>query len=102
MSETMNPAEREEYYEFFLKKWGADSQKKMAVEEMSELTKEICKSWREDLGDNTREIREEIADTLNMVEQLRYLYGFDEVEKIRDEKLKKCMDKATKNNGSAK
>lgn len=47
--------------------WGEDSQMKMLLEEMSELQKEICKSWRG--ADNVDHIAEEIADVEIMLDQ---------------------------------
>ena len=35
-----------EEYELFLKEWGQESQERMAIEEMSELIKELCKKIR--------------------------------------------------------
>ena len=93
----MTQAEREKIYQQFVDVCGVDSQKKMAIEEMSELTKELCKSWRcegaEAIEANTRNIQEEIADTLNMTEQLKRIYGAEEIERIRDEKLQKYAGK---------
>ena len=48
----------------------------MAVEEMSELTKEICKIWR---GKIDREaLADEIADVTSMLEQLRLIYNVND------------------------
>ena len=52
--------------------YGADLQKQVAIEEMSELTKEICKDFR---GKGNREnILEEIADVTIMLSQLLIMY----------------------------
>lgn len=69
--------ERKEVYLRALHKWGAQNQTMIAVEEMSELTKEICKLHRgkkelEDLAD-------EIADVTIMMEQLRLIYGVNDL-----------------------
>jgi len=59
-------------YRAALDKWGADAQTAMCVQEMSELTKELCK-WK--LGkDNFNEIAEEIADVEIMLEQMKLLH----------------------------
>ena len=58
--------------------YGADLQKQVAIEEMSELTKEICKDFR---GKGNREhILEEIADVQIMLYQLMAMYNISELE----------------------
>ena len=90
-------------YEKFLKAWGEESQERMAIEEMSELIKELCKKIRlerDDFSENNEEklaktiecIKEESADVLNMAEQLEFYYGADEIEKIREEKMKRTLE----------
>ena len=87
-------------YEKFLKAWGQESQERMAIEEMSELIKELCKKIRlerDDFSENNEEnlsktiknVKEEIADVLNMAEQLEFYYGATEIEKIREEKMER-------------
>ena len=52
--------------------YGADLQKQVAIEEMAELTKEICKDFR---GKGNREhILEEIADVKITLSQLLIMY----------------------------
>ncbi len=70
-----------------IKTYGNDAQKKMALEEMSELQKEICKNWRG--KDNYDEIAEEIADVEIMLDQLKMIYGISErqVLKFRNDKV---------------
>ena len=81
-------------YEGFLKKYGPQPQYVQCIEEMSELTKELCKLERFKGTDTECEviesIKEEIADVLNMVEQLQYIFGADEIEIIRTKKIDKC------------
>ena len=90
-------------YEKFLEAWGQESQERMAIEEMSELTKELCKKIRlerDDFSENNEEklaktienVKEEIADVLNMAEQLEIYYGVTEIEKIREEKMKRTFE----------
>ena len=58
--------------------YGADLQKQVAIEEMSELTKEICKDFR---GKANREnIVEEIADVQIMLYQLMAMYNISDTE----------------------
>ena len=52
--------------------FGEEYQEEVAVEEMAELTKEICKNWRG--KDNRAAIAEEIADVTIMLEQLRIIF----------------------------
>lgn len=67
-------------------KYGVDAQTKMVLEEMSELQKEICKSWRG--KENTGNIAEEIADVEIMLDQLKMMLDIEvEVEQYRHEKL---------------
>jgi len=47
----------------------------MAIEEMSELTKELCKYFR--YGNNEKEIAEEIADVKIMLTQLEMIFDVD-------------------------
>lgn len=63
-------------YEDAIALWGAENQEKMVVEEMSELTKEICKHWRG--RDNLDAIADEIADVTIMLEQLRMIYNLND------------------------
>ena len=65
--------------------------------------KELCKKIRlerDDFSENNEEklaktiecVKEEIADVLNMAEQLEFYYGADEIEKIREEKMKRTLE----------
>ena len=80
-----------EVYKDFLDKYGMWSQCMQCIEEMSELTKELCKLNRYkdvlDKADMMVAIREEIADVLNMVEQLQYIFGAEEIDNIRLQKI---------------
>lgn len=91
-----------EGYQKFLDAWGQEAQERMAIEEMSELTKELCKKirlMRDDFAENNNEklqrtiehVKEEIADVLNMAEQLEIYFGEEEIEKIREEKMKRTL-----------
>lgn len=58
--------------------YGADLQKQVAIEEMSELTKEICKDFR---GKANREnIIEQIAGVQIMLYQLMAMYNISDTE----------------------
>ena len=72
----INYEERKKVYQAALGKWGADLQTMMAVEEMSELTKEICKIKRGKMDLDA--LADEIADVTIMLEQLREIYGLND------------------------
>jgi NTP pyrophosphatase (non-canonical NTP hydrolase) len=64
----------------------------IAIEEMSELTKEICKYIRG--NDNLNDIVEEIADVQIMVEQLISLFGIEsKVNEMIDYKMLRQMQR---------
>ena len=73
----INYEDRKKVYQAALRKWGADLQTMMAVEEMSELTKEICKIKRGKMDLDA--LADEIADVTIMLEQLREIYGLNDV-----------------------
>ena len=72
----INYEDRKKVYQAALNKWGVDLQTMMAVEEMSELTKEICKIKRGKMDMNA--LADEIADVTIMLEQLREIYGLND------------------------
>ena len=57
--------------------FGKDMQLNVAVEEFSELTKEICKHKRG--ADNKQNIIEEMADCYIMLEQMKIMFGVSDV-----------------------
>ena len=66
--------------------YGKEHQVLIAIEEMSELTKELCKYFRR--YDRKKEIIEEVADAQIMLEQLIELFGINnEVDRMIDYKL---------------
>lgn len=70
--------------------YGEESQMKMMIEEMSELTKELCKLFRRE-GD-TGHILEEMADVQIMLEQMRMIFGdTSEQEKAKVERLERRL-----------
>ena len=72
----INYEDRKKVYQAALRKWGVDLQTMMAVEEMSELTKEICKIKRGKMDLDA--LADEIADVTIMLEQLRGIYGLND------------------------
>ena len=66
--------------------YGADLQKQVAIEEMAELTKEICKDFR---GKGNREhIIEEMADVCIMLDQLMIIYDIKTNEMLDEIDIK--------------
>ncbi len=91
-------------YDKFIEVWGEESQIQMCIEEMSELTKELCKLIRyqkrpkskendKDIEEIKKHIIEETADVLNCTEQVKRIFGEKEVEKIREEKMKRTLER---------
>lgn len=84
-------------YQTFIDRYGINSQLLMCIEEMSELTKELCKFNRYKDTDKEPQIlnniKEEIADVLNMTEELSYYFGAEEIEKIRKSKIERALKK---------
>ena len=70
-----------------VKHFGYDSQTMVAIEEMAELQKELCKHSRG--RSNFYQIAEEIADVLIMMEQMIILH--DCREAVEDWKFAKLM-----------
>jgi len=73
--------------------WGEDLQLRMAIEEMSELTQEICKLSRYETCNYPQiiqRIAEEVADVEIMLEQIKVMFNiFDEVYQFRNKKLER-------------
>lgn len=69
-----------------IERYGAKSQINMAIEEMSELTKELCKHLRG--RENRNHISEEIADVAIMLQQLVTIFDCEkDVERWGDKKI---------------
>lgn len=62
----------QEIYKAAIDKYGANQQMMVAIEEMAELTKELCKNIRG--RKNKENIAEEIADVQIMLEQMKLLH----------------------------
>lgn len=77
MKKTLNQA---------IEMYGVDMQLNIAIEELSELTKEICKYKRG--ADNIENITEEMADCYIMLKQLELIFQID-VTAINNEMNKK-------------
>ena len=77
--------------------YGKDMQLTVAVEELSELIKEICKHKRG--ADNRDAIIEELADCYIMLEQMIIIFGItdDELYDKYEEKLDRLEDRLSTN-----
>ena len=84
-----------EIYAAALDKYGPAAQFIVALEELSELSKELAKCLRENPSDPGKaarrpQVAEEIADVRNMLAQVEYIMGLETVvEDIRVDKLRR-------------
>ena len=86
--------ERQEIYKQAIAQYGVEPQRKMAIEEMAELTNALMKF---DRGRNTVEdIVEEIADVTIMMQQLAIIYGQNAVDLQIDYKTARLAKRLNK------
>ena len=87
-----------EIYKQAIETYGVRAQKLMAIEEMSELTKEICKDFRGKL--NREHLIEEMADVTIMLDQMLLLYKIsgEEVGLMRIKKVERLKERLEKQN----
>ena len=71
----MKKEEREQIYQEAWTKYGPRMQLTVAIEEMSELQKEICKMLRDNAMEVDCYLIEEIADVYIMLEQLIFFFN---------------------------
>lgn len=78
--------------------YGKDMQLTVAVEEFSELIKEICKNKRG--RENRVNIIEEMADCYIMLEQLAIIFDVkeDEIHKVLDFKARRLEERISRDN----
>jgi len=69
-----------------LEKWGVDAQIMMAYEECGELISVLASSTRENKNVSNKDIVSEIADVLIVADQLRHIFGADQVDAMIDYK----------------
>ena len=76
-----------------LENQSVDVNKMIAVEELSELQKEICKNLRG--FDRREEIKEEIADVYICLQLLKEIYNFsdEDLEKMYERKMKRNIQR---------
>ena len=78
-----------------IKVYGPELQQIIAIEEMSELQKEICKNKRG--RDNIGQIAEEIADVLICIDQLKIMFDIEElVEEWKNAKVMRLNNRIAK------
>ena len=86
--------EKQEIYKQAIAQYGVEPQRKMAIEEMAELTNALMKF---DRGRNTVEdIVEEIADVTIMMQQLAIIYGQKAVDLQIDYKTARLAKRLNK------
>lgn len=91
----MEKQEENKIYQEAIDFFGMTSQKIMVIEEMSELTKELCKELR-DRGD-IEHIADELADVEITLAQLKSIYNIHQaVEEHKDFKLKRLASNMVK------
>lgn len=84
--------ERRRIYMKALATWGDKEQMIVAVEELAECQKEICKILRG--GENYPHLAEEIADATIMLEQVRLMFNINEqVCEFMDAKVRRLEDR---------
>ena len=73
--------------------YGKESQVLRAIEEMSELTKELCKDHRG--KDNRQEIIEEISDVELMLDQLKIIFDINQmtIDYVKGQKIKRTLER---------
>ena len=82
--------------ERIIEKYGENHQLDIAIEEMSELTKEICKYFRDPVKVKHYDaIKEELADVMLMGLQIQVIFGisFEELEKEMDFKINRTIER---------
>lgn len=88
----LSSQESDEIYRAALETFGKSSQMQVAIEEMSELTKELCKNGRGQ--ENTTRITEEIADVEIMLRQMVMLFDCaGQMETFRRYKLERLAER---------
>ena len=88
----MTTKEKKKLFKDLLKKFG-DLQMVVAVEELSELQKEICKAMRNRL--DKEHLTEEIADAEIVIKQVKMYYNIidEQVDKVKEEKLERTRER---------
>ena len=72
-------------YEQAVKTYGAESQVRKAVEELTELSVALLHSL--DGRGDTENIREEMADVEIMIEQMHVIFGYGDYRQVKERRL---------------
>ena len=84
----MEKEQEQKIYNDAIDFFGVTSQKIMVIEEMSELTKELCKELRN--RGNVEQIADELADVEITLAQIKMIYDIHQkVEEHKDFKLRR-------------
>lgn len=83
---------KKDLYEDLIMKYG-ETQVVVAIEELSELQKELCKSLRG--KENASEVAEEMADVYIMLDQMKIWFNIleEEIQDKMEEKLKRTKER---------
>ena len=73
--------------------YGLNNQMMQTVEEMGELTQAIVKVFRNGLDNERDNLIEELADVEIMIEQLDYLLGDNQIEKVKEYKINRQINR---------
>ena len=94
----MNHKEIIDTYKKAIETYGEKAQNLMAIEEMSELTKEICKDFRGKL--NREHLIEEIIDVIITIDQLIMMYEIskEEIVSMCIRKINRLKERLEKQN----
>lgn len=86
---------RKKVYEDALIRFGSHNQLVVAIEELSELQKEICKFFRHE--GTVENLVEEVADVSIMIEQIKFILDIeDDVNKVMGEKIERLKRRIEK------
>lgn len=98
----MNYQEVTDTYKQAIETYGVRAQKLMAIEEMSELTKEICKDFRGKL--DREHLIEELADVTITIDQLMLMYKIsgNELQQMCERKMERLKERLEKQNDEIK
>lgn len=88
-----------EVFKQAIETYGAEGQLNVAIEELSELIKEICKHKRG--TDNTEAIIEEMADCYIMLEQMQMIFGIGStvIQDAMNKKVNRLKRRLTEKGG---
>lgn len=87
----------QDIYRKAVEAYGAYTQTVVAVEELSELQKELCKAIRNGLEPDRNHLAEEMADVYIMLEQMEMLYRLDTIalwKASKTERLKSRLEES--------